>query len=395
MAPNGALNNTGMTPQQQAAAANAAASRNILTQGVERLQQIYSQGINPASQTLLNIAPQNVGLVRGFMIKVEGTITNGGGGTLTRTQFGAANILKNIGFTDTNNQVRHQTQGWHLNLINSARQPMVFGGAYAPNVPVNYGNNFSVMVAAATVATTVDAPVQMYYYLPVSYGRYDLRGAMWAGVVNAVAQLNLEINPTPCVNTGDPTLAVYAGGAGGVWKSGANVTVTVWQDYIDQIPMMPANQGGQPILPQLDIQTLYQLNTTVMTGMTAGQDFGVPFANFRSFLSTVIRYDNAGVENAGTDVNYFALQTANSSNIWKYGPEEAALFARTTFMADPPLATYYFDSRARAIATDNFGNTQITFNASAVTAGAQLMIGYEYFSQASQVVFAQSLPTGG
>jgi len=389
------LNNTGMTPQMQAAQANANARNAILANGVERLQQIYSQGINPANQTLLNIAPQNVGLIRGFLIKVEGEITNGGGGTLTRTQFGAANVLKNIGFTDTNNQVRHQTQGWHLNLINSARQPMVFGGAYSPNVPVNYGNNFSVMVAPSTIATTVSSAVQMYYYLPISYGRYDLRGAMWAGVVNAVAQLNLEINPTPCVNAGDPTLAVYAGGAGGVWKAATNVTVTVWQDYIDQIPMMPANQGGQPILPQLDIQTLYQLNTTVMTGMTAGQDFGIPFANFRNFLSTVVRYDNAGVENVGTDVAYFALQTANSSNIWKYGPEEAALFARTTFMADPPAATYYFDSRAKAIATDQFGNTQITFNASAVTAGAQLMIGYEYFSQASQVVFAGSLPSGG
>lgn len=389
------LNNTGMTPQQQSAARNAAARGQIIAQGVERLQQIYSSGIDPSSQTILNINPQNVGLVRGFLIKVEGTINNSGGGTLTRTQYGAANLLKNIGFTDTNNQVRHQTQGWHLNLINSARQPMVFGAAYAPNVPVNYGNNWDVEVAQASILTTADAPVQMYYYLPLSYGKYDLRGAMWAGVVNAVAQLQLEINPTPCVNAGDATLAVYAGGAGGVWKAGSNVTVTVWQDYIDQIPMMPANQGGQPILPQEDIATLYQLNTTSMTGMVAGQDYGIPYANFRNFLSTVVIYDNNGVLNVGSDVNYFALQTANSSNIWKYGPEEAALFARTTFLADPPKGTYYFDSRAKAIATDQFGNTQVTFNPSAVTAGAQLLIGYEYFSTASQVVFAGSLPSGG
>jgi hypothetical protein len=391
----GALNNTGMTPQQQAAAQNAAARNAIITQGVERLMQISSAGYNPANQTIVNIQPQNVGLIRGFLVKVEGTITNGGGGTLTRTQYGAANLLKNIGFTDTNNQVRHQTQGWHLNLVNSARQPMVFGAAYAPNVPVNYGNNWTVQVAQTTILTTADAPVQMYYYVPISYGKYDLRGAMWAGVVNAVAQLQLEINPTPCVNTGDPVLAVYAGGAGGVWKAATNVTVTVWQDYIDQIPMAPANQGGQPFLPQTDIATLYQLNTTSMTGMVAGQDFGIPYANFRSFLSTVVRYDNGGVENVGSDINYFALQTANSSNIWKYGPEEAALFARTTFMADPPAGTYYFDSRAKAIATDQFGNTQITMNPSAVSANSQVLIGYEYFSQASQVVFAGSLPSGG
>jgi len=391
----GALNNTGMTPQQQSAQRNAAARNAVIQTGVERLQQIYSAGISPASQTIVNIVPQNVGLVRGFLVKVEGTINNAGGGTLTRTQYGAANVLRNIGFTDTNNQVRHQTQGWHLNLINSARQPMVFGAAYSPNVPVNYGNNWDVLTAQTTIATTADAPVQMFYYVPLSYGKYDLRGAMWAGVVNAVAQLQLEINPTPCVDAGDATLAVYAGGAGGVWKAGTNVTITVWQDYIDQVPMMPAAQGGQPILPQEDIATLYQLNTTSFTGMVAGQDFGIPYANFRSFLSTSVVYDNAGVLNTGSDVNYFALQTANSSNIWKYGPEEAALFARTTFLADPPKGTYYFDSRARAIATDQFGNTQITFNPSAVTTGAQALVGYEYFSQASQVVFAGSLPSGG
>jgi hypothetical protein len=322
---------------------------------------------------------------------VQGTITNGGAGTLTRTQFGASNVLRNIGFTDTNNQVRHATQGWHLGLVNSAKQPLVFGGAYAPNVPVNYGNNWDVQTAPATIATTADGDVQFYYYVPLSYGKYDLRGAMYAGVVNAVAQLSLEINPTPCVNTGDGTLAVYSGGPSGVWKTNTNVTITVWQDYIDQLPM----SGGQPILPQQDMQTLYQLNTTSLTGMVAGQDFGIPFANFRNFLSSVVVYNNAGTLNVGSDINYFALQTANSSNIWKYGPEEAALFSRTTFMADPPRGTYYFDSRQKPISTQQWGNTQITVNPSAVTSGAQFLVAYEYFSQASQVVFSGSLPSGG
>jgi len=388
----GALNNTGMTPEQQSAQANAVARQNIIMNGVERMQQIYSAGINPANQTIVNIVPQNVGLIRGFLVKVQGTISNGGAGTLTRTQFGASNVLRNIGFTDTNNQVRHATQGWHLGLVNSAKQPLVFGAAYAPNVPVNYGNNFDVQTAATTIATTADGAVQFYYYVPLSYGKYDLRGAMYAGVVNAVAQLSLEINPTPCVNAGvDATLAVYSGTTASGWKAATNVTITVWQDYIDQLPM----SGGQPVLPQQDMQTLYQLNTTSLTGMVAAQDFGIPFANFRNFLSTVVVYDNAGVLNAGTDINYFALQTANSSNIWKYGPEEAALFARTTFMADPPLGTYYFDSRGKPISTQQWGNTQITVNPSAVTAGAQFLVAYEYFSQASQVVFSGSLPSGG
>jgi hypothetical protein len=228
----------------------------------------------------------------------------------------------------------------------------------------------------------------MYYYVPLSYSKVDLRGAMWAGVVNAVSQLQLTINPTPVVASGDAGLAVYSGNTGG-WSG--NVTITVWQDYIDQIPQV----NGQPILPMQDLQLLYQLQNTTLTGLVVGADFGVPFANFRDFYSTTLVYDQNGTYNAGTDINYFALQTANSSNIWKFGPEEAALLARSTFMGDVPTGSYYFDHRARPISTQQFGNTQITVNPSSVAASSSLWVGYEYIAQASQVVFAGSLPSGG
>lgn len=379
-------------PQMSRAQANIAARGAILMQGVDRLQQIFSTGVVPANTSILNIVPQNVGLIRGFLVKVEGIIsnTNGAAQVLTRTPFGASNVLRNIQFTDINNQVRHQTQGWHVGLINSAKQPMVMGAAYAPNVPVGYGNNWDVQTAPATIAAGADGAVQFYYYIPLSYSKTDLRGAMWAGVVNATAQLQLQINPEPTKAAGDAGLSVYSGTTGG-WKAGSNVTVTVWQDYVDQVPM----QNGQPGLPQDDIATLYQLINTTLPQPVQGQDFSIPFANFRNFLSTAVVYDNAGVYNVGSDVNYFALQTANSSNIWKYGPEEAALLARSTFMADPPAGCYYFDSRNKPIATQQFGNTQITMNPSGVTNGASVWAGFEYFSQASQVVFAGSLPAAG
>jgi hypothetical protein len=378
----------------QGAQSNLQNRANILMYGVERLQQIYSTATNPANQTIVNVNPQNVGLVRGFLVKIEGTIANtntgASGVALSRTNFGVANLLRNIVFTDINNQVRHQTQGWHLNLINSAKQPMVMGGAYTPNVPVGYGSNYDVMTGPSSISVaTGSSAVQMYYYVPLSYSKVDLRGAMWAGVVNAVSQLQLEINPNPVVASGDAGLAVYKGNTGG-WTG--NVNITIWQDYIDQVPM---DKSGNPFLPQDDIATLYQLNNTTLSALVAGQDFGIPFANFRNFLSTSLVYDNAGTYNAGTDINYFALQTANSSNIWKYGPEEAAFLARSTFMGDVPTGSYYFDHRAKPISTQQFGNTQITLNPSSVSNGASVWAGFEYFSQASQVVFAGSLPSGG
>ena len=381
------------TSPNESAAQNQNARAIVLTQGVERLQQIYSTATNPANQTIVTINPQNVGLVRGFLVKVEGTIANTNTGSsgvaLSRTNFGAANLLTNINFTDINNQNRHTTQGWHLNLINSAKQPMVMGGAYSPNVPIGYGSNYDVMTAPSSISVaTGTAAVQMYYYVPLSYSKVDLRGAMWAGVVNAVSQLQLTINPTPVVATGDHGLAVYSGNTGG-WSG--NVTITVWQDYIDQIPQV----NGQPVLPMQDLQLLYQLQNTTLTGLVVGADFGVPFANFRDFYSTCLVYDQNGTYNAGTDINYFALQTANSSNIWKFGPEEAALLSRSTFMGDVPAGAYYFDHRARPISTQQFGNTQITVNPSSVAASSSLWVGYEYIAQASQVVFAGSLPSGG
>jgi hypothetical protein len=370
----------------QGAAANLQARMNLLAMGVPRMQQIYSAATNPANQTIVNINPQNVGLIRGFLVKVSGTIANtntgASGADLTRTNFGASNLLRNINFTDTNNQNRHNTQGWHLGIINSAKQPMVWGGAYAPNVPVGYGSNVDVQTAPATISVaTGTAAVQFYYYVPLSYNNVDLRCAM--------AQLQLEINPTPVVASGDAGLAVYSGNTGG-WSG--NVTITVYQNYIDQVPM---DSTGNPILPMDDMAMLYQLQNTTLTGLVAAQDYGVPFANFRNFMSTCLVYDQNGTYNAGTDINYFALQTANSSNIWKYGPEEAALFNRGVFMADLPPAAYYFDHRDRPISTQQFGNTQITVNPITVAASSSLWAGFEYFAPASQVVFAGSLPSGG
>jgi len=388
-----AVKQNNMPPQPGSPQYDAAARAGILRYGVDRLQPIFNQAFTPANQNIVNVPPQNVGLLRGFLVKVSGTLRNTDGVTgATRTEFGASNLLTNIQFTDINNQVRHQTQGWHVGLVNSAKQPMVFGGAYAPNVPVNYGNNFDVQTCPSTLADATDAAVQFFYYIPISYGKYDFRGAMWAGVTNAVAQLQLTINPNPFADTGsDPGLAVFQG-ASGVWKSGTTVNIQVWQDYIDQIPLMADNN---PILPISDIQLLYQLNNTTFSGLVQSQDFNVPFANFRSYLSTCLVYDNGGSFNAGTDINHFMLQTANQSQIWKYGPEEAALLARTTFLADPPKGVYYFDHRARPISTQQFGNMQITLNPSTVNSNAAIWAGWEYLAQASQVVYASSLGGSG
>jgi P3 major capsid protein len=394
------------TAQTAASAANQQLTANlnarslILRSSVFMRQQIYSNAVTPANTNILNIPVTPVGLITGFLIKVQGTIHNGDAtATINRTQLGASNLLSQIVFTDLTNTVRVQTTGWHMGLLNSAKQPLVFGGAYAPNVPVNYGNNWTVQSAPASVAAGADAAVQFYYYLPLAYAPNDLTGSMFAQVVNAQASIQVTINPTPVTAVGqDATLAVYSGSATAGWKAGTTVTVTVWQFYYDQLPRIAAGQPLDPqygpyIMPKIDLSNIYELKNVAMGGIVQGQDFGIPYANFRTFLSTAVIFDNAGTLNVGSDINYWALRASNTTSIFQYGPNEPALFARSIFLADPPNGVYWFDNRNSPIQTQNFGNIQLFLNASQVNTNSGLLIGFENFANISQVQFASSLPT--
>lgn len=361
----------------------------ILANGVSRLQQISAQAIDPAGLAggPIQIQPQNVGLIRGFLIQVDATLANtDGANDATLTEHGLANILTGVTYNDFNNIDRVVTTGRHLNMLASAKNNMVFGGAYAPNVPEQFGNNYPVQKAPATIAHGAQADVTQFYYLPLAYAKTDLRGAVYAGLIGATSQIKLTLNPTPFDAAGTSIDAVYQGGAGG-YKANTKVTVTVYQDYIDQLPMTQ----GQPILPPIDLSTIYDLKRTTDAGLVANQDFGVNYANFRTFLSTMLIFNNGGVFNAGSDINSFALTLANASNLWKYTPKVAAMLARGQFMADPPPGTYWFDSRQAPVNTQVWGNAQLVVNANTVNAGASLEVSYEAFAMTQTIGGAGSL----
>jgi P3 major capsid protein len=381
----------GQMTQQQLAAANAQARANILSFGVPRLQNIFSQAVTPsATGAPVNVNVQNVGLIRGFLVRVKGSLHNSGSGTANLSEFGAANVLSNITFNDFNNIQRINTTGFHMSMLNSAKQDTVFGGAYSPNVPVSFGNNWTVQSAPATVATTANGALTYFYYVPLAYSKSDLRGSVYAGLVNATAFLGLTINPNPFVAAGDFLSAIYTGQAG-VWQAGTQVQIDVYQDYIDQLPM----QNGQAVLPPLDISTIYDLKyTSTGAAITANQNYGIGYANFRTFLSTMLIVDNGGTYNVGSDINYFALQAANSTNFWQYTPDVAALLARSIFMADPPSGVYWFDTRDRPINTQQYGNVQLVVNMSTVNANPALLVGYEQFDLTQTIQIMSSLPSG-
>lgn len=369
-----------------------AQQRAIVTgNAVRMVQSIYSNSFDPDNGATINVAPRNVGLILGFIVEVSGGVTNGATDAATRTGLGSSNAVQNFTFTDLNNIQRINTKGSHIALLNSAKQGFGFGGAYAPNLPMSFGNNWAPFAASATLAADATGTVKHTYFVPLAYSAADLRGSIYAAIVNATMNLQITVATSAQLGVatgGDPLDAVYIGNTNIAWTG--NVTVNVYQVYLDQLPVM----NGQPVLPYQDLNTIYDLKYTVQTGLSQGQDFPVAYANFRQFLSTIPIFDNGGTFNSGSDVNYWALQAANSTQLFKISADIAALEARQTFMADPPPGVYYFDHRSKPIDTLSYGNMELVLNPGALNSGAQLVVCYEAFQNSNQLGVAGSLPGG-
>jgi len=383
----------------QIRAANLANRNAIVSSALRRQQEIYTITQNPTAGTVFNVQPRYAGLILGFFVEIEATLTLGTNNGIL-TAWGAANFIQQVQFQDLSNNTRIQTTGWHLNAVNSAknRQPYLAVDTLT-NYPVGYGNTFSSDIAfAPATLTTAGAVAKMTFWVPLAYSELDLRGAMWANVVNATAQLQLTLATSAqafVAQTADPTMAVYQYDATGATGAITSYTIRVHQVYYDQLP---TDKNGQQLLPVVDLSTLYMLMNTTVSGMVTANDFPIPYANFRSFLSTLVIYQNqtGGAYPAqGSDINYWSLQTANFTNIFKYEPFFAGVYSRLAIDSDFPRGSYYFDSRAKPINTIQFGNQQLILNPKGtVQATAACLVGWEMFAITNTLVGAASLAGG-
>lgn len=382
--------------QQSAAqmqAANLAARQQVLATSQLMKQQIYSATIQPASQTQVNIPAQNVGLITGFLVKCSVLVTNGAVSALTLTPNGPANLLQNCIFTDLQNYQRINTSGWHLSVVKSLRQKSPFGSSTPTDSPMGYGSNWTVIKAPATIAISGSGTVFMYYWIPIAFSEDNLTGAIYANVVNATMQLSLTfatVAQAVVANTADPSLAMYqAAGAIGV-PTLTNLAITVYQFYRDQLPM--TNKG--PLLPSIDIGTMYELKTTPFSAFVAGQDNYFGYSNFRHFLSTAVLWDNVlnGVYPAnGTDINYFSLRTANTTDLQKMDPSTWKLTERGVLTTDAPTPIYLFDWINKPIYTSTQGNMNLVVNPSTVNANASAIVGWEDLANINNLLNASAL----
>lgn len=377
----------------QMQAENDAIRRFVVENTIKMEQQIFSQNVDISAQTVINLganAIRNAGLLIGFIVEVSGEVTNGATDAAAITAFGTANLVRQFRFDDLSNYTRIQTSGRHLALLNTVRQGYAYGGAYTPNLPIDYGNNFNVFEGPATIAADATAQLRQVYYLPISYSPSDLRGAMYMATVAASTNLQITLNDAPFTAAGNPVDKVYSGNANGAWTD--TVTVTVTQVYLDQIPR---GTNGAPLVPVLDLDTVYDIKETTFSGMTENQDFPMAYSNYRAFLSTIVVYDNNGLLGDGDEVNYWSLASANFTNLFKLSPKIVALKARMATMADMPPGTYMFDSRSTPINTINFGNMELNLNAADVAgAASRCIVGYEAFARIGQLKVASSLGGG-
>lgn len=387
----------GATAGPSAAQINAAQRSAVLNQSVNMLQQVFSTTLNapPASIAPILVVPRNVGLIKKFIIEISGTVHNADANTATLTQFGLANLIQQLQFTDLNNNQRINTAGWHLSMLSTAKykRPYAAGWAVETDEMSGYGEIFPILAAPSPGAGVGSTAFRAQFEVPLAYNDDDLRGAVFANVVNATMQLSIQLNSTPGATTAtDNTLAVWGGLVAGSNLTYNTITVTVYQEYLDQLPV---GKNGV-ILPILDLSTIYELKTTPFQAITAGQDFPIPYANFRDFLSTFVVYNNGTSSGSagrvtGADINYWALQSANFTNIWKVDPLLAAYRSRMIIGTDFPQGVYYFSSRRKPISTLQYGNMELILNANTAVAGAYALVGWEDLALVNTLTSAGSL----
>lgn len=371
----------------------------VTSKALTMTQNIYSATIFPPSNPVIsNLIPRNVGIVKKFVVEVLATLTNtDGAATATLTDTGLANLISNVTFYDLQNNLRINTTGLHLNLLSTVKRRRPFAATGSWNTAD--GNNLSQMMnvppalwpvfqAPATILHGAAATVRAVFEIPLAYSDDDLRGAIFANVINTTMSLQITLNTNAFAATGDTTYAVYSGAPG----TFTSAVVNVYQVYLDQLPSDP--RTGKYLLPQTSLSTVYELKNTNLQAITQNQDFPIPFANFRSFLSAFAVYNNNGTTGRalGTDITYWSLSTANFTNIFKYDPLFNTMLSREIVMADFPAGIYYFSFRKQPIWTTQYGNQQINLNASTVNAGAYVQVMWEDMALQNTLSGGASLP---
>jgi P3 major capsid protein len=387
-----------LTPQQQ----NMIARQAVISQAVDMRLPIYSQSFSAANGqgpgTVINVPPRNVGLIKRFIVEVTGTITPAG--TATITPIGGGGFFSQVVFTDLSNQQRISTTAWHLSVVSSAKRRRPYGAATAVDAPTpfatpparepnafGFGNNTDCNSLPASISAAT--PFRLFFEIPLAYTDHDLRGSVYANVTNATMNIQLTVNSNLFTAPGAQNVNQGMYSSAGAMAL-TNFTITIYQNFLDQLPI---SQQGGPVLPLLDLSTAYLLNNTALSAIVSNQDNPITYANFRDFMSTAIIYnDPSSFTSTTSPINWWSLQSANYTNIFRVDPYMLGLLSREIIGTDFPLGMSYTDYRNRPVSTIQFGNMQLLMNPQTVTNNqTAMLIGYESLALINMITQAGSL----
>jgi hypothetical protein len=391
----------------QAQQANNSARDLVRTQGLEMHTQLppvgLSSTINNAGQQV-NVIPRNVGLLKGFFVEYSATIKNtNASAALTPTHFGPANFFSNIMFTDLQNNTRINCPGYQIAFLNAIkmRGPSFTAAlASAMDSAVGFGSNLTApqwSFPAGGIAAGASGTVSGILHIPISYSDHDLRGAIYSNVINGQMALQFTINPQPAAISagGDQVLTICTPADNANSVQVLNTQMIVTQVYLDQLPIDP--KTGLPILPQRDISTVYELKNTTFSGAVSGSDFPMQYPNFRDVISSIIVFDplTTVAPTITAVANYYSLQAANSTNIFKRSGNLVAGLTRGVIGCDLPTGAAYFSYRQKPLSTTQYGNLQLIVNpAAGWNATYPIYHSWESFASIATINQAGSLAAG-
>lgn len=369
-----------MPTQNEMLQANLNARRALIpgpnTQTVRRVQEIFSttKADYVAGQSMtINVQPAPVGIITRFIVEASAIVSNSGGVDVqTRVQNGPYALFSDVSYTDTSNMKRISCPSWYLHHLATMRRRLPFNAAFTTDSTI-FKNNYDVSLSPASVnAVNAATNMRVFFEVPLAYGPDDLRGAVNGNYINATQQLNLTLNPNFFVTSADTVNIAEAGyqSNGATLGDLTSVTIKVYQEYIDQFAGLD--------LPMIDLSTQYLLQTSGGYTPVANTDLVVAYANFRSYLSTIVRYNNNGAFNAGSDINYLAIRAANATDLIKVDPYMSAHETRN-LIGDDELPGYYMIShRQKPLFTNQYGNISLVVQANSVGgANSNMVFGYE------------------
>jgi hypothetical protein len=371
--PTGAAGTGGQKKTMSPAQQNSYARTLIYNNAKPIFQKVASKSfVNVASgNNIFTVNPLQIGFIRRFLVEVTCTISNTDTThAATEIGFGVDNLVSNITFNDFTGNPRHNASGRSFGFVEAAKFRQIPGAAFTSDSVSGYGSNIPSNVAPS-IAGSGTATVTRVFEVPIMVDcGQNMAGGLWLGTNNQSTTLNITLNPNPIgLPTADPLNLVYRLAAGGATIAATPMTaatVTVWQDYWNNVPSDPTT--GKPILPQQDIGTAYMITET-NSGMTfaANQQSSWNFPTFSKLLGTYLIYDNNGALNPGSDISLLSLVLSNYAIVKQYDPITLDRLVRAVINSSYPSGTYAFITRQHPLDIDQYPALQLQVTPSSAT----------------------------